>query len=535
LDRPAMRTPEGGGKPFLTLDHVSLRLQSRIVFENTHWEILRGQQWVVLGPTGSGKSILVNAILGNVPVVSGQILYHFQDEKPIEDPFEAYERRRDLVVRVSSDSAMAAPGQGPGFHQLRWNSVFNTDSPLVSETILQQHPGSANPFRLNRERADLDGSASTGKEVIRLLGIEDLLEKRLSVLSDGELRRLMIAKALVRGPRLLVLENPFTGLDAAFRTKLKKIIGKVMKRQTVVILVTTRPEEIPDSATHVLRVDHSRVVAQGPREEILKGYSGDGMSNPHVGEGSDAAPHRGRERAEGESPGPVLLDLRKVHVSYDGMPILNGVTWEVRQGEHWALLGPNGAGKTTLLSLILADNPQAYANHVVLFGKQRGSGETIWEIKSRVGWVSPELHVHYPRSFSCLDVVCSGHFDSVGLYRRVTPEQRRSAESLLRRLGMADLAERTFGSISQGEQRMTLLCRALVKMPPLLVLDEPCQGLDEGHRHWFVDTVDTLGRHGETTIIYVTHELDELPRVLTHALMLRKGKVARKGPIEEVL
>lgn len=530
-----MSAPKGEGKPFLTLDHVSLRLQSRIVFENTHWEILQGQQWVVLGPTGSGKSILVNAILGNVPVVRGQILYHFQDENPGEDPFEAFERRRDLVLRVSSDSATGAPGQDSGFHQLRWNSVFNTDSPLVSETILQQHPGSANPFRLNRGQADPAATTATGKEVIRLLGIEDLLEKRLSVLSDGELRRVMIAKALFRGPRLLVLENPFTGLDAAYRTRLKKIIGKVMKRDTVVILVTTRVEEIPDSATHVLRVDHSRVVAQGPRKDILKGYFSDGSPNPSVGKASGAAPHHRRERDENEIPGPMLLELRKVHVSYDGAGILNGITWEVRKGEHWALLGPNGAGKTTLLSLILADNPQAYANHVVLFGRQRGSGETIWDIKSRVGWVSPELHQHYPRRFSCLDVVCSGYFDSVGLYRRVTPDQRRSAESLLHDLGMQDRAERTFGSISQGEQRMTLLGRALVKSPPLLVLDEPCQGLDEGHRRWFIDTVDGLGRRGETTIVYVTHEWDELPTVLTHALVLRKGKVARKGPIEEVL
>jgi molybdate transport system ATP-binding protein len=231
----------------------------------------------------------------------------------------------------------------------------------------------------------------------------------------------------------------------------------------------------------------------------------------------------------------VLLELRKVRVSYDGMPILNGITWEVRQGEHWALLGPNGAGKTTLLSLILADNPQAYANHVVLFGKRRGSGETIWDIKRRVGWVSPELHQHYPRRFSCLDVVCSGYFDSVGLFRWVTPEQRRSAETLLRDLGMAEHAESPFGSISQGEQRMTLLGRALVKRPPLLVLDEPCQGLDEGHRRRFIDTVDTLGQRGESTIVYVTHDWGELPRVITHALLLRKGKAARKGPIQKVL
>ncbi|MEW6667209.1 MAG: ATP-binding cassette domain-containing protein [Thermodesulfobacteriota bacterium] len=519
---------EGEGRPFPTLDHVYLRLQDRIVFENTRWEILQGQQWAVLGPTGSGKSVLVKALLGEIPVVRGQIHYHFLEKDQNQEASESFQRLRSRVACVCPDSGKAFPGQGSGFYQLRWNSFLNTDSPLVSETIFPRQAGSTNPRRSTGEQANPAGPSSTGRDLIRLLGVEPLLNRRLSVLSDGELRRVMMAEALLRGPRLLVLENPFTGLDSSYRVKLRSIIDKVMKRQTVVILVTTRAEEIPESTTHVLRVDRNRVVAQGPKKDVLQAYSPDGTSNPGV-------THHRSEEGKNRPAGPLLLELRKVHVSYNGIHILNGVTWEVRRGEHWALLGPNGAGKTTLLSLILGDNPQVYANHVALFGRRRGSGETIWDIKSRIGWVAPELHLHYPRRFTCLEVVCSGYFDSVGLFRRVTPDQRRSAESLLRELGMGDRLERPFGSISQGEQRMTLLARALVKRPPLLLLDEPCQGLDAEHRRWLIETVDVLGRQGETTILYVTHEQDELPRVLTHVLLLRKGKVARKGPIEEVL
>jgi len=285
----------------------------------------------------------------------------------------------------------------------------------------------------------------------------------------------------------------------------------------------------------VLRVDHNRVLAQGPKKEVLSRYVSKGRSEP-TGQSAPGRVPRGRRKVKEDPPAEaLLLELRKVNISYEGTHILKGITWEVRKGEHWALLGPNGAGKTTLLSLILGDNPQAYANHVALFGAKRGSGETIWDVKSRIGWVAPELHLHYPRRFSCLEVACSGFFDSVGLFRRVTPDQRRAAESLLGELGMGDRLERSFGSLSHGEQRMALLGRALVKRPPLLVLDEPCQGLDEEHRRWFVDTVDGFGRRGETTIVYVTHEWDELPSVLTHALLLRKGRVARRGPMGEVM
>ena len=119
--------------------------------------------------------------------------------------------------------------------------------------------------------------------------------------------------------------------------------------------------------------------------------------------------------------------MRGVNVSYDGVRVLRDIDWTVRRGEHWALLGPNGAGKTTLLSLILGDNLQAYANDITLFGRRRGSGESIWEIKEHIGWVSPELHVHYARNVSCLSVVCSGFYDSIGLYRRPTEEQRATA------------------------------------------------------------------------------------------------------------
>jgi molybdate transport system ATP-binding protein len=217
--------------------------------------------------------------------------------------------------------------------------------------------------------------------------------------------------------------------------------------------------------------------------------------------------------------------MENVSVSYNGSKVLQQVSWTVREGEQWALLGPNGAGKTTLLSLILADNPQAYVNDITLFGRRRGSGESIWEIKQYIGWVAPELQLYYPRGATCLDVVCSGFFDSVGLYRQCSTYQRQVAMSWMQRMGLSERADTALEQVSEGEQRLALIARALVKGPALLVLDEPCQGLDASNRDRVLHAIDWVGSRPDTSMIYVTHRADELPHSITHVLRLNEGRV----------
>ena len=192
-------------------------------------------------------------------------------------------------------------------------------------------------------------------------------------------------------------------------------------------------------------------------------------------------------------------------------------------------MGPNGAGKTTLLSLIIGDNPQAYANDITIFGKRRGTGESIWEIKKKIGWVAPELQMYYPSTSSgqapqgatCLDVVCSGWFDSIGLYKKCNSRQRKIALSWLKRFGLSNRAETPFEEISEGEQRLALLARALVKSPALLVLDEPCQGLDVKNRDRVLKAIDSIEKHHNASMTYVTHRKDELPKSITHLFRLK--------------
>jgi molybdate transport system ATP-binding protein len=215
-----------------------------------------------------------------------------------------------------------------------------------------------------------------------------------------------------------------------------------------------------------------------------------------------------------------IIEFRQVSVRYGETLALRSLDWTMRRGENWAILGPNGSGKTTLISLVYADNLQAYANDIRLFGKKRGSGESIWEIKQRIGLVSPHLQAGYRLDLRVFDVVVSGFFDSTGLYRRPTEQQQAAAAEWIERLGIADLRDRIFSQLSYGERRLVIIVRALVKNPELLALDEPCQGLDPANRRRVLSMVDCIAFDTPTQILYVTHRRDEMPRCITNVLRL---------------
>ncbi|MGH2643511.1 MAG: ABC transporter ATP-binding protein, partial [Chitinophagaceae bacterium] len=220
----------------------------------------------------------------------------------------------------------------------------------------------------------------------------------------------------------------------------------------------------------------------------------------------------------------------QVHVKYGNTPILENINWIIHKGEKWALLGPNGAGKSTLLSLLSGDNPQAYANTIYLFDKKRGSGESIWDIKSKIGFVSPELHVYFRSNSSCLDVILSGYSDTMNVnHKKITKEQIGHAIDWMQLLDIEYLKDQKFKQLPAGKQRLVLLLRALVKDPSLLILDEPCQGLDEEQKSHFKNILETACGDPERSLIYVTHYLDEIPDIVNHVLHLTKGQVVEEG------
>jgi molybdate transport system ATP-binding protein len=460
---------------------------------DTTWQIDRGQQWAILGPNGAGKTTLVKAITGEVPVVRGALSF----SQTLTAGYVSFEHHQYLIAREERrDSARYFSGNLDDF-----NSVY--------EILLES-------------RDDPGPSAIDVEQIAARLQIEHLLERDIRVVSTGEMRKVQIARVLIHAPDILILDEPFDGLDRSFRRILAPIIDDLMDDTRTVILVTHRQREILPNISHVLAVSDGQVLFQGRREEVLTpclmqrlypSYPSPSFSLPA---GNDRSAQVDRSHID------ILVSMENVGVTYGNTTVLDCLNWTMKSGENWVILGPNGCGKTTLLNLITGDNPQAYANKIYLFGQRRGSGESIWDIKRRTGVVSSEFQIRYRKPITAFEVVLSGFFDSVGLYRDFSTEQKKIAEQWLEVLGIADKSDRVFNQLSQGEQRMLLLTRSLVKMPLILILDEPCQGLDRINRARILDAIDVIGGHSETNIIYVTHYPDEIPSCMTNLLQFEK-------------
>jgi molybdate transport system ATP-binding protein len=501
---------------------VTIRRGERLVFPHTTWCMRTDERWAIIGPNGSGKSTLAQALSGALPVVRGEIIYHFGNQ----DPQGYGPVPEEAIAHISFEMQREVLGSVSAYQQARWNSALDGDALTVVEFLTSDGLDRIAPHLVGPRPVPAPGFQTRLHNTVRLFGIGYLLDRRVAHLSNGETRKVLMARALAHEPRLLILDDPFGGLDPQSREVVNRILRRVLRHGTPVLLVATRAEDIPPPVTHVLRVANGRVVARGTRQEILARPAP--AARPRMWRVGRGTTQRAASGANG-TPATPLVRMRKVGVAYGSVRILTDVTWHILPGQRWTLMGPNGAGKSTLLSLILGDNPQAYANDIELFGRRRGSGESIWEIKRHIGYLSPEMLVHYREDLSCGQVVCSGFFDSIGLYNSCSRAQRQAARLWLERLGIGTLARRGFLDVSDGLQRVVLLARALVKDPPLLILDEPCQGLDPEHREVIRGLLDHVCTATSRAMIYVTHRRDELPTCITHELQLRRGRVVKRS------
>lgn len=492
--------------PFITFRNTTLRLGDHLVFRAMDWALRAGEHWAVVGANGSGKSTLLRALMGEVPVVRGEIEYHFAGPRTGPQAADYATVPENEIACVSVDDHRQRVAHAMSFHQARWAPV-------------EQPGGLPTAGGLAAEAAP----EARARRVAAWLGISHLRKRPITQLSNGEMRKTLLARALAQQPRLLLLDEPFAGLDRASRRTLNSILNRLMAEGLPVVLATARPDELPGRINRVLLVDKYRVVDAGPRRTLARRAAAFIRVNRASGQGAPVAALPSVEPGRGVPE--TLAVLHHVRATYGRARVLAGVDWTIRRGEKWALLGPNGAGKSTLLSLILGDNPQAYANDITLFGVSRGSGESIWDIKGRIGWMAPELQFHYDADTPVLDVVCSGFFDSVGLYACCTPAQRRRSRAWLRALALETHARDPFGLLSDGEQRLVLLARALVKRPWLTILDEPAQGLDPRNRTRVLGVIEALCQCPAATLVYVTHHANEVPGGVSHELQLRAGRV----------
>lgn len=491
----------------IELDKVFVQKGDRMVLHDINWRVAANENWVITGGNGAGKSTLLEVIAGKIfPFKGNAIIPHYSEI--------AFVARDYSFNRIVQSATL--------YYQQRFNSIDAEIAPTVIE-ILQN---TIKPIgTVNEASVKLAPPEFSDEEIAQtagLLKISHLLDRSIVTLSNGETRRALITLSLLKKPQYLVLDNPFIGLDVESRKTLHEVLNQVAHSGIQVILAGSG-KEIPDCITHLLELEEGRVmrsqarpfqfpdVDKSPRELLYPAILEKLKQNPATGDFKCA------------------VNMRNITVAYKNKNVIDAVNWKVKKGEKWALMGPNGSGKSTLLSLITADNPQGYQNDYELFDRRRGSGESIWDIKKQIGYVSPELHLYFNRNTVVWKAVASGLFDSAGLFKKLSPDEQTVVEDYMTLLNIQHLANRQITQLSSGEQRQVFLARALVKNPALLLLDEPCQGLDYNHMVYFRDLVNELVQQLNKTLIYVTHYTDEIPTCVDKIIRLENGKTIEMG------
>lgn len=457
-------------------------------------EIAADEHIAIVGPNGAGKSLFVDTLLGKYPLKEGSLRYDFSPSVTQT----IYDNVKYIAFRDTYGAADANY-----YYQQRWNAHDQDDAPEVREMLGQI-----------KDEALKD-------ELFELFRIEPMLDKKIILLSSGELRKFQLAKTLLTAPKVLIMDNPFIGLDAPTRQLLFSLLERLTRRSSVqIILVLSMMNDIPSFITHVIPVDKLKVHPKMEREAYLDAFrvadTSDGMDE--LRQRIVGLPYEGTNYDSTE-----VVRLNKVSIRYDDRTILKELDWTIRRGEKWALSGENGSGKSTLLSLVCADNPQSYACDIRLFGRKRGTGESIWEIKRHIGYVSPEMHRAYLKNLPAIEIVASGLHDSIGLYKRPQESQMAVCQWWMDVFGIAALRDQPFLQLSSGEQRLALLARAFVKDPELLILDEPLHGLDTYNRRRVKKIIEAFCQRADKTMIMVTHYEEELPESIDRRLRLKRN------------
>lgn len=461
----------------IRLDALSVDFDERFQLHDIDWTIQPGQHWLITGANGSGKSALAAVLAGDGAHLSGTL-----SGVPARVALVSYERQAELIAaeRRKDDADIL--------------DVISEGTP-VAEII-------------EDGCADLD----LAQTLVDTLGLRPLMTRAFRKLSTGETRKVMLIRALTSRPDLLVLDEPFNGLDRDSLAWLQGYLSELAET-TPMVVVLNRFDECPDFITDVAYVDDGHLPLCVGRDDeqayaelyqLLHLKTSD-LEIPAADPSAQLPPL---------DPNAPLARLTGATVRYSENTVFEGLDWTIEPNQHWQLSGPNGSGKTCLLQLITGDHPQCYVNDIVAFGFQRGTGESIWQIKQFIGYVSTALQWEYTVSTALRNVIISGFYDSIGLYTKSTDAEKAIADEWLALLGMSDRADEPFNKLSYGDQRLVLIARAMVKHPPLLILDEPCLGLDDMNRQLVLALVERICLGSETTVLYVNHrEQDRIPGI----------------------
>jgi len=471
----------------IILKNISAQQYGKTVLDNLSLALHPGQHLAIIGESGSGKSSLAKAIAGKLFTKGTvEIIYSSNSALPAK-----------TILIEATETLKNLSNVSDFYYQQRFNSCDADDALTVEQELIRTTTISPE-----------------AKTLLHQFNLTHRLQTPLIQLSNGEQKKLQLIKSLVLHPQLLILDNVFIGLDAQSRKELHHIIDQQAEKGTTIILVTNE-RELPACITHIAELNQGKLVQVSER----KNFTALHLENNDDTDFIDTSLFQ-----DSTASFDSIVKMKNVTIQYDDKIILQNVNWQVTQGERWLVKGHNGAGKSTLLSLITADNPQAYSQDIYLFDKKRGTGESIWDIKKQIGFVSPELHKFFDYGSSVHNVVASGLFDTMGLFRKLNAAQEKLVNKWIGFFGLTGETNKPLFLLPAGRQRSALLARALIKNPALLVLDEPCQGLDDHQTNHFLRLIDEICSQSSVTLIFVSHYDNEIPMCITDTFELQQGK-----------
>jgi molybdate transport system ATP-binding protein len=468
------------------------------VLNDVHFTLRAGERWALIGPNGAGKTLLLKMLRGDVwPTPTGRErrTYAFGG-RASREPAGSKERiayigpeRQDKYVRY---------GWNLGVHAVVTTGLFDEDIPLTRATHAQQ-------ARVAR--------------VMKRFGLWGLRNRKLLALSYGQRRLVLVARAFASAAPVLLLDEVFNGLDTKTRDKLRRALEAPRAGHTWV-LTTHRPKELPHNVTHVAYIEQGRIVHQGlardaPAHAVRVSRKKESRAKV------ESAPTRRRRPTTKQRAESSLVRLQNVDLYRDYRPVIRDLNWTIARGEHWAILGANGSGKSTLLSVLYGDLHPALGGTIGRAGMAAGSRIEEW--KHRVGWLSPELQADHAFAKSIEEIVISGRYASVGLNEPPTARDRRLAKKWLQFFDVEALRERGPRQVSYGQMRLALIARAMINEPELLLLDEPCTGLDGDVREHVLAVLQRLAESG-TQIVMAVHDPEDMIPAVRHVLRIGRGR-----------